>query len=314
MNASTQSTHLSTPTILSAVEIDKSEVSAQSEWSEQEVDKAKLGSLLLHANKIKLENVEQILGRQRQLHLPFGTWAVNLSLCTQADIEQALVAQTKARRLAIADSGISKKVSCTFASSGPYASAILELRNFLQLNWLGINQQNVLTILSPQQSDGRSILVANLAVTFAQLGLRTLIVDADLRKPTQSKLFANKPNGAGVSELTRGLRLLRETIVNVPAVPNLYLMPSGQVINNPHDIFAREGFASLLNQCRNLYQVILVDTPSFEAGTEASLIARHSGSALLLARNGKTSAEAFNQMSIRVKQNSIHGVGSILIG
>jgi protein-tyrosine kinase len=314
MNASIHTNHLSSPQISNRPNDDHSYAVDQSDLFSVGSNTSKLGYYLLQNKKLQPDNIEQILARQSQYHLPFGTWAVNLSLCAHEDIEQALTAQSKARQLAIAQSDISKVVSCAFTNLGPYASAILELRHFLQLNWLGSDKRNVLAILSPQQRDGRSVLVANLAVTFAQMGLKTLIIDADLRKSTQTELFGVKSTGKGLSELCQGLCPIQESIVEVGAITNLYLMRSGMLMQNPHDIFARDGFAKVLSQCNASFQIVLVDTPSFAVGTEATLIARHAGSALLVARNGKTSVEAFESMSNKVKQNGINGVGAMLIG
>ena len=102
-------------------------------------------------------------------------------------------------------------------------------------------RHNALAIMSPGAGEGRSFIAANLAIVFSQLGERTLLVDADLRTPSQQDLFKLGNNG-GLSGLMAN-RVGSDAITRVPPLPGLYVLPAGAVPPNPQELLGRPAFA-----------------------------------------------------------------------
>ena len=118
------------------------------------------------------------------------------------------------------------------------------LRTQLSLRWFE-NQQAALAIVSPGSGEGRSWIAANLAVLFAQTGKRTLLIDADLRRPRQHALFGI-PERNGLSSILAG-RAGLDGLTEIPGVPDLTVLPAGVVPPNPQELLARPLFQRLIN-------------------------------------------------------------------
>lgn len=145
---------------------------------------------------------------------------------------------------------------------------------------------HMLAIVSPGGGEGRSYLAANLAVAFAQLGERTLLVDADLRAPRQHRIFDLAERG-GLSAILSG-RAAREAIVPVPEFGPLSILPAGACPPNPQELLLRPGLGALLEQLAADFDVVLFDTPPAAACADAQSLVFRVGSAIVLARKDHT--------------------------
>lgn len=234
------------------------------------------------------------------------------------DSNSALYDQRFLNRIVGDTSSVDQSVVCAYTSDGDFAGQIASIRNYLQFNWhQKIRDRSTpptaLAIMSPCAGDGRSVTTANLGAAFAQAGLRTLIIDADLRKPNQSKLLGFENQLPGLSSISKGESSIFDVIVKVNGMHNLHLLPAGQHIRNPQDLFARAGFNDLLIQCHQSYDVVLIDTPASEKSPESVVIGRSAGAVLLLARRGVTQADKFDQMQVKAQQCGLNTLGSILL-
>ncbi len=118
----------------------------------------------------------------------------------------------------------------------------------------------VYAVTSSYSGSGKSVIVANLAQSFAQLGKKVILVDFDLRRPTQQKIFSIQ-NGAGVSEYLAGLESNLDALVVHTFVENLDILTSGRIPPNPAELLASENIDKLIAQLKESYDVILVDFP-----------------------------------------------------
>jgi len=149
-----------------------------------------LGAALVDAGKLRIEDVERILRLQREKNLRFGDAAIRLRLVKQADIDYALSRQFDFPYLLPGESDVSQEVIAAYAPFTPQVEALRALRSQLMLRWFDTDPlHRALAIISAERKEGRSFLAANLAVVFSQLGERTLLIDADLRKPRIHKSF-----------------------------------------------------------------------------------------------------------------------------
>ena len=147
-------------------------------------------------------------------------------------------------------------------------------------------RHRVLAIASPGSGEGRSYVAANLAVVFSQLGERTLLIDADLRAPRQHRIF-DVPDRIGLSAVLSG-RADRGAVVPVPKFGTLSLLPAGAPPPNPQELLSRQALATLLEECRTEFDVILFDTPPAKRYADAQSIAFRAGSVMVLARKDHT--------------------------
>jgi receptor protein-tyrosine kinase len=128
--------------------------------------------------------------------------------------------------------------------------------------------------LSACASEGRSQLAAELAISFSQLGRRALLVDADMRNPSQHKLFGSA-NRSGLSEAISTNQ--KPIFHRVRGLPQLSLLTSGSIPSNPLELLSDGRFERLLTDWRRTFEFVILDTPpvqSFADGIAAATLAR----------------------------------------
>ncbi|HEX7637969.1 MAG TPA: CpsD/CapB family tyrosine-protein kinase, partial [Burkholderiaceae bacterium] len=144
-----------------------------------------------------------------------------------------------------------------------------------------------IALVSPDPGDGKSFLAANLGIAFAQTGLRTLVVDADMRGPRLHELFELR-SPRGLSGAMIGCAD-EQMIQPVPAVPGLHLLACGAMPPNPLELVEREAFAVLMDNLPRHFEQVLVDTPAASCGADALAIADRCGASLLVGRRHHSS-------------------------
>ena len=154
----------------------------------------------------------------------------------------------------------------------------------------------VILVTSALPREGKTTAAANLAVTLAQLGDRTLLIDADLRKPGVGRLL-NLTDGkyAGLSSYLAGVSSLELVTVPHPAIPNLVAIPTGPLPPNPADLLSSHKLADALGQLRSQYKFIVIDSPPIMAATDAVILSVQADGVLLVVRSGETPKEAFTR-------------------
>ena len=154
----------------------------------------------------------------------------------------------------------------------------------------------VILVTSALPREGKTTAAANLAVTLAQLGDRTVLVDADLRKPGVGRLL-NLGSGkyAGLSSYLAGVSSLDLVTVPHPAIPNLAAIPTGPLPPNPADLLSSHKFADAIAELRTKYKFIVIDSPPVMAATDAVILSVQTDGVLLVVRSGETPKEAFTR-------------------
>ena len=270
-----------------------------------------IGAVLIDAGRLKVADAEQVLRLQREQKLRFGDAAIKLGVLTQADIDFALSLQFDFPYLLPGQSAVSQEVIAAYSPLAPQVEALRSLRSQLMLRWLDAEPETkALAILSAARAEGRSFIAANLAVVFAQLGERTLLIDADLRNPCQHRLFG-LDNAVGLSAALSG-RAGPEVVQRVPLLPSLSVLPAGALPPNPQELLARPAFAALLKQMAAHLDVILIDTPAAGETADAQTVAVRAGSALIVARKNSARTWRVQGISDSVAQSRVAVVGSVL--
>jgi len=271
-----------------------------------------IGALLVEAGRLAKENVQRILDYQKRSGVRFGEAGVAMGLLDEDDVRHALNRQFGHASLS-PGSGLAADL---VAATDPDCDAVEHLRTLrsqLMLRWFDNDaRQAALAVVSPGSGEGRSYIAANLAVLFSQLGKRTILIDADLRRPRQHRIFG-LAGRVGLSAILAG-RAGWEAICDIESLPQLSVLPAGALPPNPQELLARPGFARLIQALRPSYEVILIDTPAAQSCADASTIAARAGAALMLACRDATSAPRVAHLADELRQFGVSIVGAVLNG
>jgi polysaccharide biosynthesis transport protein len=171
----------------------------------------------------------------------------------------------------------------------------------------------IILVTSALPREGKTTAAANLAVTLAQLGDRTLLIDADLRKPGIGRLL-NLGNGkfAGLSSYLAGVSSLDLVTVQHPAIPNLSAIPTGPLPPNPADLLSSHKLADALAELRTRFKFIVIDTPPIMAATDAVILSVQADGVLIVVRSGETPKEAFTRTRDLLVSVKCHLLGVVL--
>jgi len=154
----------------------------------------------------------------------------------------------------------------------------------------------VILVTSALPREGKTTSAANLAVTLAQLGDKTLLIDGDLRKPGIGRLL-NLGSGkyAGLSSYLAGVSGLDLVTIQHPAIPNLSAIPTGPLPPNPADLLSSHKLAEAIAELRTKFKFIVIDSPPIMAATDAVILSVQTDGVLLVVRSGETPKEAFTR-------------------
>ncbi|MBN1540808.1 polysaccharide biosynthesis tyrosine autokinase [candidate division KSB1 bacterium] len=195
-------------------------------------------------------------------------------------------------------------------------SPISEAYRTLRTHILFSNPENgkkTLLVTSSGPKEGKSTTVSNLAITFAQMGNRTLLIDADLRRPILHKLF-NIDKSVGLTNILVGRASLEESVKKVPELPNLDILNCGVIPPNPAELLGSRNMKELLDYAKTQYNMILIDTPPTLAVTDATILASVVDGLLLVIRSGSTQREAARRAYEQLKKVNAPVLGAILNG
>jgi len=181
---------------------------------------------------------------------------------------------------------VSPELIAAHDPSGRKAEVLRSLRVQLMLGAFNPTA-NALAIVSPSPREGRSFMAANLGVVFAQLGQRTLLVDAHMQKPRLHEICGTA-NDSGLSSALGGRTPGVLKAISVPNLRNLWLVPGGPPPPHPDDLLARDAFAALCSSFKSQYDVVLFDTPPGNTSSAADWIADRCGKALVVVRRNHT--------------------------
>jgi len=154
----------------------------------------------------------------------------------------------------------------------------------------------VILVTSALPREGKTTAAANLAVTLAQLGDKTVLVDADLRKPGVGRLLdLTSGKYAGLSSYLAGVSSLDLVTVPHPLIPNLAAIPTGPLPPNPADLLSSHKLSDAIAELRTKFKFIVIDSPPIMAATDAVILSVQTDGVLIVVRSGETPKEAFTR-------------------
>jgi capsular exopolysaccharide synthesis family protein len=154
----------------------------------------------------------------------------------------------------------------------------------------------VILVTSALPREGKTTAAVNLAVTLAQLGDRTLLIDSDMRKPgVRRALNLTSGKEAGLSSYLAGVSTLDEVTVPHPTIENLVALTTGPVPPSPADLLSSHRMREAITELRHKFKFVVIDSPPVMAATDAVLISALTDGVLLVVRSGETPKEAFTR-------------------
>lgn len=175
------------------------------------------------------------------------------------------------------------------------------------------NQTQSIIVTSAGPSEGKSTTSANLAVAFAQSGMKTVLVDADLRRPTVHRSFFME-NTKGLSSLLSIRRMSLGEVIQPSDVRNLDLITSGPISPNPSELLASSRMRKVLHILKQEYDVIIFDVPPVGTVTDAQLIASQVDGTLLVVREYQTEKSGLERAVKLLDQVDANIIGAIYTG
>jgi len=215
-----------------------------------------------------------------------------------------------------------------FGPQSILAESFRSLRTNIQTSVLEKNIKSIV-VTSASPLEGKTCVAANLAISMAQGGLRSLLVDTDLRRPTIHTILG-LDTSPGVTEYLLSNYDLSETVRTVtdvmmgemsmdkimltPGIDNLHIMTCGTVPLNPAELMQSNKFKSFMEEVHNQYDVILMDTPPLISAADASILAMNADGVLLVYMAGKVARGILKRAKAQLEQVKANIIGVVLNG
>jgi protein-tyrosine kinase len=276
------------------------------------------------------EAIESINDLMEKLHIRFADAALHTGVITKDELDRALawirrravhqsrgiieeVLRRQVRRDVVLWEGNQVRPSelllMAHDPNHPRSEVLRGLRTELLLRTRNQGNTGVMALMSPCASEGRSQLAAELALAFAQLGRRTLLVDADMRRPRQHVLFgADNERGLAQALVDHGEAHMH----GIDGLPQMALLTSGTPPPNPTELLSSIRFERLVAEWRRGFEFIILDTPPAAESSDALAIATAVGQVLLLSRANVTPFTALKEMSRKLQATHARTLGAVI--
>jgi protein-tyrosine kinase len=302
-----------------------SRISEISQIPDEQVHKALV--LLYSLSNEALENINELM---HKLQIRFADAALHTGVITQDELDRAMdwirhravqrgrgiieeVLRRQVRREVVLWQGDqlrpSEALVLAHDPKHPRSETLRSLRTELLLRTRNMGGTGVLAVLSPCASEGRSQLAAELAIAFAQLGRRTLLIDADLRRPRQHVLFGSENNNGLAQALVDGGPI---HLRGIEGLPQMALLTSGALPPNPLELLAGNRFERLLAEWRRSFEFVILDTPPAGESSDAITVATATGQVLMVSRANATPFRALKEMYRKLEATHARTLGAVI--
>lgn len=193
----------------------------------------------------------------------------------------------------------------------PISEAYRTLRTNLQFLDMD-NPVKTLVLTSAGPSEGKSTTVANVAITFAQMGSKILLVDTDLRKPVIHKLFG-VARDRGLTNLLKNKMKLEDVVISTE-IEGLDILASGPLPPNPSELLSSKTMSSFIEEMKKKYDMIFFDTPPVIAVTDATVLSSKLDGVVLIVKSAETDREALKRAYTQLENVNAKVFGTLLNG
>ncbi len=209
----------------------------------------------------------------------------------------------------VLDDRSSSLVSVTTPRS-PVSEAYRTLRTNLEFSSLD-KPLKTLVATSPGPEEGKSTTLANLAVTLAQAEKQVILVDCDLRRPSQHEIFGQS-NDVGLTTMVVDEKAMSQPPLLETGVPGLLLLTSGPLPPNPSELVGSRRMQEIISQLSERADIVLFDAPPVIAVTDAAVLASRVDGVLLIVKAGGTKRDHAQKAKALLEKVSAHLVGAVL--
>ncbi len=192
----------------------------------------------------------------------------------------------------------------------PVSEAYRTLRTNLSYAAVISGQRTVL-VTSPMAEDGKSTLIANLALVFAQTGIKVVVVDADLRRADQHEFFS-LPNSTGLTSAILNQGASAQSYLQETGIAGLSVLTSGPVPPNPAELLGSPRMTKILEALSEAFDLVLIDSPPALGVTDAAVLAPLVSGCLLVVRIGHTKRAALVQVVNMLEASGAHVYGAVM--
>ena len=192
----------------------------------------------------------------------------------------------------------------------PISEAYRSLRTSMIYSSVDKEVKSIL-VSSSGPGEGKTTTVANLAITYANLGKKTLLIDADLRRPVIDKVF-NLNREPGITNYLVGSEKNFDSLVQKSTVDNLYIVTSGIIPPNPSELLGSNKMSKLVSKLENEWDMVLFDSPPLVAVTDATMISKEIDQIVMVVKAGHTDNKAFEH-TVNNLQNIDAPLGGIIL-
>ncbi len=204
----------------------------------------------------------------------------------------------------------SDKLITAHGTFSPVAEAYRLIRTNIQYMGVGQPAETIL-VTSANPGEGKSLTVANLGIIMAQAGLKTVVVDTDLRQPVMHKIF-RLPNTEGVTDLLRMPDLDINDYLKSTGVENLEIMTSGPLPPNTAEMLGSPRMVELVSRLKDIADIVLFDTSPVLAVTDAAVLSKQVDGVVIVTYAKRTRSRVFKQALKRLNQVGANILGGIL--
>jgi polysaccharide biosynthesis transport protein len=183
---------------------------------------------------------------------------------------------------------------------------------FKNLEFRNTERLRLIVISSPISGEGKSVVASHLAAIAAMLSWRTLIIDADLRRPVQHTLF-NLPLKPGITDVIEGKITLLQA-VQATDIDYLEVLTCGEVYGRPSQLLESAAMKSLIAEASEKYDLVIIDTPPVSASADAATLGRQSDGLIVVTRPSFTDKEMLQRTVSELTHNRIPILGVVVNG
>jgi len=308
-------------------------MSAETATDSPPEDEPELRTVLIDNCRISPENVARISEFMVSSGRSFSDSALQLGLITPSELEDA---QAWARRESSRpDAGLVESAIRRISGSGgrmlsrighrvqpgknliilhepynPRSEKLRALRTELLLLADTTARAVTIALLSPLPGEGRSQLAAELAVSFAQLGRSTLLLDADMRRPCLHQLFEGTDEQRGLAQAIAARN--SPYVHGVEGFEHLHLISSGGVADNPLELLSDAHFKRLADDWNGRYDFVVIDTPAVSHYADGLAVATIARKSLVLSRAAHTPYSAVRELLRRLATTEAQVLGAVI--
>lgn len=272
-------------------------------------DKWALGAILVDFGCLTWPDVKTILNEQARTSELFGQAALRLRLVRKPDLDKAIARQFRVSSIEAEPGALGPELIVASDPSSLEVAAFRRLRaELLHRYFAEDTMKKTLAIASPGRGEGKSYAAANLAASYAELGKRILLVDADMRTGRQHEIFGMK-NMAGLSTILSG-RAGAKAIQHIGTAGRLAVLTCGPTPPSPEALVCQMTFKSFIDDVCKDYDIVLIDTPASCVGSDFQGVVAATGGTLVVAHRNHTRAAAMEALveSVRVARGTVIGV------